>query len=103
MKNAQKYIGLLLVATLSGCAIPMVPQRQIAVDALTIVVADQRNIRALYRQNYGIDLEYIGGFCDQRARVIFVQWDFYETNHPNFYALGHEVWHLYECGGSFHK
>lgn len=37
------------------------------------------------------------GYCHERD--IWVKW---QGTHPDFETLGHEVWHLMECGGQWH-
>ena len=37
------------------------------------------------------------GYCHDRD--IWVKWD---GDRPDFETLGHEVWHLQECGGAWH-
>jgi hypothetical protein len=95
-------IMVVLSALLSGC-VTRYPVKQYAVGGFTLIVAEQDYIRKVYAHNYGIDLPRIGGFCDQDARVLFVQYDKFDYGRPDFAVLGHEVWHLWELGGNFHK
>jgi hypothetical protein len=98
----MKYLALIAVLLCSGC-VTKYATRQYAVGGFTLIVTEQENIQRIYRMNYGIDIPYIGGFCDQESRVLFVRYDKYVGGQPDFFALGHEVWHFYELGGRFHK
>lgn len=85
MKNLP--ILLLLCA---GCATTPVYPRIDYVQPFLLMTIDGK---AMYPRR---------GTCYLESRTIQVQWEA-GTDHPDFYALGHEVWHLPELGGRFHK
>jgi hypothetical protein len=94
-------ISLSAVLLCSGCAGTR-PQSQYAVQGFTLIVMEQQAIRQQYKTMYGKDIAGINGYCDQEARVIFCDWNDDRTS-PDFEHLGHEVWHLNELGGRYHK
>jgi hypothetical protein len=105
--NSEGLLGgiimvlLVLLTLCSGCAGTR-PQRQYAVGGFTLIVMEQQAIRQQYKTMYGKDIAGLRGYCDQEARVIFCEWNEDRTA-PSFEWLGHEVWHLNELGGNFHK
>ena len=96
-------VAALSVCLLSGCASIIPTPRLYTVQGFDLVLMAQRDIQFQYRMKYGIDLAYIGGYCDQDSRIIYCQYDKFVAGQPDFFALGHEVYHLYELGGNFHK
>ena len=94
---------ILLSAVLlcSGCAGTR-PQSQYAVQGFTLIVMEQAAIRKQYKTMYKLDIPGLRGYCDQEARVIFCEWNEDRTA-PSFEWLGHEIWHLNELGGKYHK
>lgn len=97
----MKFIFALICLFVLGCSTPHNPQKSYAVKDFTLILMDRDMIRKQYKTMYGIDDAYIAGYCDQKARVIFVAYD--ETGKPMLDILGHEVWHLLELGGGWHK
>jgi len=96
-------ISIVLAVSCAGCATPhYYGQRSYAVDGFELVVMDRQVIQRQYRLLYGRDLPGIHGYCDQKARVLFVARDIWHPDRPMFECLGHEVWHLFELGGNFH-
>lgn len=89
----------LLGIVLTGCVTKQ-PRRTYPVQGFTLVVMEQQQIRELYKMMYGIDHPFIQGYCDQKARVMYVS---YAGDKPRFETLGHEVWHLDELGGRWHE
>jgi hypothetical protein len=103
--NSEGLLGaiimVLLIVLMSGCATQR-PQKQFAVDGFTLIVMEQSAIRQQYKTMYKKDIPGLRGYCDQEARVIFCEWNEDRTA-PSFEWLGHEVWHLNELGGNYHK
>jgi hypothetical protein len=77
----------------AGCASQ--PDKLYRIDKpVTIVVRDGEAIgRSMSR-------ETVRGTCLPDVRWLQVPWD---GDHPDFYVLGHEIWHLPELGGDFHE
>ena len=104
--NSEGLLGgviialLVLVVLMSGCATHH-PAKEYKVESFTLILMDQHDIRAKYRRDYGKDTPGLSGYCDQKARVIFCDYN-EEGTGPNFEHLGHELWHLNELGGRFH-
>ena len=40
---------------------------------------------------------------DYETRTAYVDYNVHDKSQPNFAFFGHEVWHLPELGGRFHK
>ena len=105
--NSEGILGsiimvlLIIVVLCSGCAGTR-PQSQYAVQGFTLIVMEQQAIRQQYKTMYKKDIPGLRGYCDQEARVIFCEWNEDRTA-PSFEWLGHEIWHLNELGGRFHK
>lgn len=83
----MRYLLAILFCVCAGCASPKRPRMEY-VQPFVLVVMD------------GDTLYPRRGYCDQKHRFIYVR---YDGDKPDFYALGHEVWHLPELGGRFHK
>lgn len=83
---------VLLLTLLCGCAtVKTEPARMIRVsEPFTVVVLPAEML---------INKR---GYCDRAHRIIYVRYNIGDDK-PDFYALGHEVWHLKELGGCFHK
>ena len=45
----------------------------------------------------------VGGFYEYETRTMYVERDKWHPERPVFEYFGHEVWHLPELGGRFHK
>jgi hypothetical protein len=76
-----------------GCASPR-PDRLYQVQSpVTIVVTERERIGRMCGR------DTIVGTSFPDVRWIVVPWD---GQHPDFYVLGHELWHLPELGGDYH-
>ena len=79
-------VAVMILLYMTGCA--SLPQRDIEVQRFTIHIVP--------------DMATAGhpgfrGWC--QGREVWVKW---QGSKPDFEMLGHEVWHLVECGGMWH-
>ena len=79
---------LILLLLVAGCSTQPKMTQIYYVPAFTIVVADGSNFAPAL------------GWCDQKNRIVYVK---YDGDMPRLETLGHEVWHLPELGGKWHK
>lgn len=86
-----KLLALACAFGVMGCATPYKPTRVYEVESFKLVIMDSRN---LYPRR---------GYCDMKHRIIYVQWSDVNKDLPRLETLGHEVWHLPELGGVWHK
>ena len=77
---------LILIILSTGCS--TIPDKDISVQQFRLHIVNNMS-----------DCGYNGydGYC--KGRDIWVKW---QGSKPDFYTLGHEVWHLQECGGQWH-
>jgi len=76
-----KYLAAILLLT--GCATQRPPKMFTVAAPVKIVVGNSA-----------------ASFCLPGERIISVPWGM--DGKPDFYKLGHELWHLPELGGHFH-
>ena len=82
------------------------PQRTYQLKPVTIILADYGEISDEYEMLTG----YAGGaygYAEMDKRCVHVKYsgrkDINGEELPDFHALGHEIWHMRELGGWFHK
>jgi hypothetical protein len=102
-------LGIIAVKLCTGCASldDWHSTKRYHVEAFDIVCTDTDTINKMYQLYPNTPASRIGGFCDMTARVLYVPWSMSKDDHgrlkPLFELLGHEVWHLPELGGRWHK
>lgn len=79
----------LLCAGLIGCAIPKYHRVYNVTQDFQVILKDR-----MHFQDLGV-----GAYMD--GKRLFIPTD--DGVMPDFYYLGHELWHLKELGGRFHK
>jgi hypothetical protein len=95
---------LLALLACTGCASYPVPPITYTVDrGFRIVVASPADIQEMWETAAPEDRRSVGGFFDYSARTVYVEYNIHDKTQPNFEFLGHEVWHLPELGGMFHR
>lgn len=114
MKPAFAILLLAVCVLISGCAsrplpeIPSFPAQAFHVkQPFYIVCADQADITRIAVE-YGMPANTMAAYINiDGTRILYVPWSGYvDVNGkpiPDFDSLGHEVWHLPELGGQWHK
>jgi len=94
-------LGVCLTLACTGCASVNTPLKEHEVKPFTIIVASPEYIQKAWESTG--DMRDVGGFFVYATRTIYVEYNIHDHTQPNFEYLGHEVWHLEELGGRFHK
>jgi len=97
----KKLIPLICLLALTGCASINTPLKEYDVKPFTVVVASPEYIQTTWESTGRT--EDVGGFFVYETRTIYVEWNIHDHTQPNFAYFGHELWHLPELGGRFHK
>ena len=96
-------LGVCLTLACTGCATPRISPVQYEVKAFSIVVGPASYIQDMWEAKTLGDHRDVGGFFDYETRTAYVDVNIWKTDQPDFAFFGHEVWHLPELGGRFHK
>ena len=80
-----------------------IPVCEYDVEAFRVVVGGADYIQDMWEAKNIGDYRDVGGFFDYETRTVYVDVDVWHEGRPVFKYLGHEVWHLKELGGRFHK
>jgi len=94
-----------LVMQTCGCSTYRTPV-EYSVKPFKVVLAEDQYIQAMWEASGGNSDVAPDGFIDQQERTIYVPFknkDIHGNPKPDMYVLGHEVWHLRELGGWWHR
>lgn len=101
MVCAFLFLGIVfLLSCCTGCATQRPPMHYTVDKGFDVIVDTPERIQALW-EAVGNDSRDVGGFINYSTRTIYVEYG--RDGLPNFEYLGHELWHLPELGGMFHK
>ena len=90
MRN--KALTILGLALLTGCASPRV-REDYKVNNLEFIFASGDEINEL-RYPFGQGNKHrVAGFYNKLENKVYCRWNVHDNNIPDFYVLGHEVWH----------
>jgi len=98
-------IVLLISLVMQTCGCASVPNHVAIyqVKPYTIVSANPRYIQKMYDRFCPDEKRNEWGFYEPATRTIYVVGERWDRSMPKAYELGHEVWHLRELGGWWHR
>jgi hypothetical protein len=93
---------LAVVLLCNGCATKQPDIRRLRIESCTLVLACQERVQEEWdKHSRKIGSQDVTGFYDPFLDEIWCTVN--EDGMPDFWTLGHEVWHQNQLGGQFHK
>ena len=94
--------GAVALSVCTGCATQHYAPQTYEVKAFTLIVGSPEYVQSMWEAKTG-RICCVGGFYEYETRTMYVERDKWHPERPVFEYFGHEVWHLPELGGRFHK
>ena len=94
-------VGVSFLLACIGCASPVTTMHYRIDKPIDIIITDHATIQAIWESQGHTD--YAEGVFVYATRTAYVQPCQWDRTLPDFYWLGHEIWHTPELGGQWHE